>query len=35
MKAIYKHYGLNDIGVGHWRGIVCAENYSMHVQYLF
>jgi hypothetical protein len=35
MKAIYKHYGLNYIGVGYWRGIVYAQSYSMHVKYLF
>jgi hypothetical protein len=34
MKIIYKHYGLNYIGLGYHKGIVYAQNYSIHVQYL-
>jgi hypothetical protein len=33
MKVICKHCGLNYFGLGYWRGIVCAQNYTMHVQY--
>jgi hypothetical protein len=35
MKVIDKHYGLNYIVSGYRRGIVYAQNYSIHVQYLF
>jgi hypothetical protein len=33
MKVICKHHQLNYFGLGYWRGITCAHNYSMHMQY--
>jgi len=27
----FKHCGLNYFGPGYWRGIACAQNYTMHV----
>jgi hypothetical protein len=33
MKVFYKHHGLNYFGQGYWRGIDCAENYLMQIQY--
>jgi hypothetical protein len=33
MNIFYKHHGLNYFGLGFWRGIAYARNYSMHMQY--
>ncbi len=35
MKVFYKHHGRNFFGASYQRGIVHAQNYSMHVQYPF
>jgi hypothetical protein len=35
MKVFYKHHGLNYFGQIFWRDIACAQNYLMHVQYLY
>ncbi len=33
MKVFYKECGLNYFGPGYRRGIACAYNYSMKMQY--
>jgi len=33
MRVLYKHHGLNYFGISYWRGITCAQNYLMHMQY--
>ncbi len=33
MKVFYKHHGLNYFGLNYQRGIACAHNYSMQMQY--
>jgi hypothetical protein len=35
MKVLCKHHGLNHFGLGYWRGIACAHNYSMHALLFF
>jgi len=34
MRVFCKHHGLNYFGLGYWKDIACAHNYSMHMQYL-
>jgi hypothetical protein len=33
MRVFCKHHGLNYFGLGYWKGIAYAQNYSMHMQY--
>jgi hypothetical protein len=33
MRVLCKHHGLNYFGTSYWKGIACAQNYSMHMQY--